>query len=63
MDTPDSLFWAVKCCDNCDDIVVNSFLNLKVYFIIRVRAELYEDPCYSGHGINHVQNMEVGTRI
>ena len=44
---PDSLFWCVKCCDQCNEIVVNHFQGLKVFFNIRVRERLY-----NGHGNN-----------
>ena len=33
-DTPGSPFWVVGCCDNCDSILVNLFLDLKVSFVI-----------------------------
>ena len=34
LDHTDSIFWDVKCCDNSDNIFVNSYLDLKVSFII-----------------------------
>ena len=34
LDPPDSLFWGVKCRYNCDNIIVNPLLDLKVFFVI-----------------------------
>ena len=42
LDPTESVFWGVEYCDNCEIIVVNLFLDLKVSFVIRARAELYK---------------------
>ena len=34
LDPPDSIFWGVKCHDHCDNIVVNTLLDLKFSFIV-----------------------------
>ena len=61
LDPPDSLFWGVKCRYNCDNIIVNTLLDLKVFFVIdpMVSVEISDRHFNTIHWINDEENFQI----